>query len=62
MRSVFMIHLVLGEPKKTECTKNFALQKSSICTEGSENCPVNLSNRSSDYVIKSSTKDNFNPQ
>ena len=34
--------------KKTECTNNFALQN--ICKQGSENCQVNLSNRSSHYT------------
>ena len=42
--------------------QNFALQNCNIFKQGSENCPVNLSNRSSHYVIKSSTKDDWNPQ
>ena len=33
-----------------------------ICKQSSENCPVNLSNRSSNYVITSSTKDDLNLQ
>ena len=53
---------LLGEPKKTERTKKFALQNCNICKQDSENCPVNLSNGSSHYVIKSSTKDDLNPQ
>ena len=48
--------------QKNGTHKNFALQNCNISKQGSENCPVNLSNRSSHYVIKSSTKDDLNPQ
>ena len=48
--------------KKTERTKNFALQNCNMRKQVSENCPANLSNRSSHYVIESSTKDNLNTQ
>ena len=46
---------ILGEPKNGT-HKNFALQNCNICKQSSENCPVNLSNRSSTYVITSLTK------
>ena len=47
---------VLGEIKKDGTHKTFALQNCDICKQGSENRPVNLSNRSSHYVAQSSTK------
>ena len=38
------------------------LQNCNICKQDSEDCPVNLSNRSFLYVFKSSAKDDLNPQ
>ena len=53
--------LLLSEPKNGT-HKNFALQNCNTCKQGSENCPVILLNRSSQYVIKSSSNDYSNPE
>ena len=47
-------YIVLDEPKNGT-HKNFALPNCNICKQGSENSPVNHSNRSSTYVITSLT-------
>ena len=48
--------------QKNGTHKNFTLQNCNICKQGSEKHPVNLSNTSFHYVVKSSTKDDLNPQ
>ena len=44
------IYLKYYVNQKTERLKSFALRNCNICKQGSENCPVNLSNQRSHYL------------